>query len=140
MEEPQSGRFEALTAFIDYFANTEQAFYSFPPQQTIEKDGKEIPVLQHPLYAKPCEDFLSALGRYTVRNYIEVLKNHGITYRKLSEVDFGEQDALTILSLFTALCRAMRLGSDCDLGQYARKGIIHRMLLRLKEIDDGTGG
>lgn len=138
MNETQSERFEDLTAFIDYFADTEQAFYSFPPQQTIEKDGKEIHVLQHPVYAKPCEDFLSALGRHTVRNYIEVLKDRGVTYRKLSEVDFDEQDAPTILSLFTALWRAMRMGSDCDLGNLARKGIIHRMLLRLKEIGGGA--
>lgn len=128
-------RFEDLTAFLDYFANTKQEFY-FLPSLNKEVKNREETIIKYPVYSQECNNFLAVLSRYSVSNYQEVLDKNGLKYREIEDLDYKNQDDLIILSLLTALTRSMYFGNDCDLEQYAKNGIIYKMLYRLREIDN----
>lgn len=136
----KSERFEDLTAFLSYFANTKQEFYSVPPPEQETENGQTATITVHLVYTKECEEFLHVVSRYPVYNYSEILNEKGLRYEDITDINFKNRDAFTILTFLTAITRSMRFGNESDLGEFAECGIIYNMLSRLKETDNEAAG
>ncbi|MGN1060110.1 MAG: hypothetical protein ACI4QN_00105 [Candidatus Coproplasma sp.] len=128
-------RFEKLTEFIDYFADTNQEFYTLSSPKEEMVDGQVGTLIPCLVYSTECKNFLSVLSQFTVINYKEVLDKQDLKYGDIQCIDFKNQDDVTILAFLTAIMRSMYFGNDCDLGEFAKSQIIYKMLCRLQELD-----
>lgn len=122
-------RFEDLTVFLDYFSNTENEFYSFKTP-----DGTT------PTYSTECNKFLKALEPFEEPKYKELMSEFGLNERldKLNEIDFYNYNSHFIFVLLTYMASSMRQGNETMLGEWAKAGLIFRMIKRLHAFDIGA--
>lgn len=124
--------FSALTAFTDYFADTDRKFYEMYTPQT--ENGGNTVFFSYPKYSDECKSFIDAVSEHAKNlDYMKIVKARGLTLTENTDFSALGRDEMT--ALFTMAIRAMRFGNETLLGVLAEKGVIHKMLLRLGELD-----
>lgn len=125
--------FSVLTAFTDYFADTDRTFYEMYTPPTEDNGGRAIS-FSYPKYSEECKRFIAAVSEHAKNlDYMKIVKERGLTLTQSTDFSVLGKDEMT--ALFTMMTRAMRFGNETLVGELAQKGVIYKMLLRLGELD-----
>lgn len=128
----KDNEFSELTAFTDYFADTDRKFYEMDTPPT--ENGGNTVCFSYPIYSDECKSFIDAVSEHAKNlEYIKIVKERGLTLTQ--STDFSELGKDEMTALFTKMIRAMRFGNETIVGELAKKGVIYKMLLRLGELD-----
>lgn len=129
-------QFEVLTDYLEYFQNTDRNFYHSTNLPSKALHEKKVTVMQYPIFDERLEKFESIAYHFPIYNYDDVIRSYGYLPKDIEEnIDLGKCDSLITLVFLTAIIRGEHFCNGL-IADMAKKGIIYKLLLRLKEIDD----